>query len=398
MTTRRAPPTEIRRRSEDHRTSLDDDSTAPMSRDDRGFQHRPVMVAEIVEVFATVPSGVVLDATLGGGGHSEALLECRPDLRILGIDRDPAALAAATARLARFGDRSAPSTPGSTTSTTPCTPTDQIPRPAPPDELRRQRRRRRLARRAAGGLSGALFDLGVSSPQLDRRRAGVLLPPGRSARHAHGHDRAVVGGRRRQRLRRRRAGPGPPRATATSASPAASPGPSSPPGPSRRRPSWPPIVHGGDPGRRPSHRRPPGQAHVPGHPHRGQRRARASCRTPSTPPSTRPRPGPHRRALVPLGRGPHREGPLPRGRPAAATARRACPACAAPSRPSASCGGSRSDRRPRRSPPTRGRPRPGCGSSSVWRCRSERASLRASESSDKVFGSLVHRFAVRLVE
>ena len=69
------------------------------------FAHRPVMLDEIVAVFAPVPAGVVLDATLGGGGHSEALLESRPDLSVLGVDRDPDALAAATARLERFGDR-----------------------------------------------------------------------------------------------------------------------------------------------------------------------------------------------------------------------------------------------------------------------------------------------------
>ncbi len=58
------------------------------------FTHRPVMLDEIVAVFATVPAGVILDATLGGGGHSEALLESRPDLSIIGVDRDPEALAA----------------------------------------------------------------------------------------------------------------------------------------------------------------------------------------------------------------------------------------------------------------------------------------------------------------
>src|SRR3954469_5968002 len=69
------------------------------------FVHLPVMAAEIVRLFATVPAGWVLDATLGGGGHSELLLEAHPHLSVLGIDRDPSALAAATRRLARFGDR-----------------------------------------------------------------------------------------------------------------------------------------------------------------------------------------------------------------------------------------------------------------------------------------------------
>ena len=60
------------------------------------FVHRPVMLDEIVDVFRSVPAGVVLDATLGGGGHTEALLDSRNDLLVVGIDRDPAALAAAT--------------------------------------------------------------------------------------------------------------------------------------------------------------------------------------------------------------------------------------------------------------------------------------------------------------
>jgi 16S rRNA (cytosine1402-N4)-methyltransferase len=152
-----------------------------MSRDDRGFQHRPVMVAEIVQVFATVPPGVVLDATLGGGGHSEALLESRPDVRILGIDRDPAALAAATSRLARYGDRlttvharfddldHAMQTLQSRDDSRgiPRHPTERS-----DDTLGIARHPASRASAAAGGLSGALFDLGVSSPQLDRPERG----------------------------------------------------------------------------------------------------------------------------------------------------------------------------------------------------------------------------------
>jgi 16S rRNA (cytosine1402-N4)-methyltransferase len=114
------------------------------------FAHRPVMVDEIVAVFAPVPAGVVLDATVGAGGHSEALLESRPDLSIIGVDRDPAALVAATARLERFGDRFRAVHARFDDIDTIMT-TDQIPRPA---------------------LSGALFDLGVSSPQLDRAERG----------------------------------------------------------------------------------------------------------------------------------------------------------------------------------------------------------------------------------
>ena len=112
------------------------------------FEHAPVMRDEIVETFRTVPAGVVLDATLGGGGHAEALLDARADLRLLGLDRDPAALDAATARLDRFGDR---------VMTHRCR----------FDELDAA-----MSAHSVAELSGALFDLGVSSPQLDRADRG----------------------------------------------------------------------------------------------------------------------------------------------------------------------------------------------------------------------------------
>jgi 16S rRNA (cytosine1402-N4)-methyltransferase len=112
------------------------------------FEHDPVMKDEIVETFRDVPSGVVLDATLGGGGHSEAILDSRRDLRVLGLDRDPAALSAAARRLDRFGDR---------LMTHRCR----------FDDLDQA-----MAAHAIDVLSGALFDLGVSSPQLDQAERG----------------------------------------------------------------------------------------------------------------------------------------------------------------------------------------------------------------------------------
>jgi 16S rRNA (cytosine1402-N4)-methyltransferase len=67
--------------------------------------HTPVLVSEIIELFTSLPTGVVVDATLGGGGHAAALLEAAPQLRILGIDRDPEAREAAAERLEAFVDR-----------------------------------------------------------------------------------------------------------------------------------------------------------------------------------------------------------------------------------------------------------------------------------------------------
>ena len=112
------------------------------------FVHRPVLVDLVVELFAPVPPGVVVDATLGGGGHAEALLDAHPHLSVLGLDQDPDAIAAASARLARFGDRVAVR------------------------HTRFDRLGDVLAEDGVDGASGALFDLGVSSPQLDRAERG----------------------------------------------------------------------------------------------------------------------------------------------------------------------------------------------------------------------------------
>jgi 16S rRNA (cytosine1402-N4)-methyltransferase len=112
------------------------------------FEHDPVMVDEITAAFATVPPGTIVDATLGGGGHSAALLAARSDIEILGIDQDVEALKAAAARLAEFHQR-----------------------------IRLSRRRFDALRETLDDegideISGALFDLGVSSPQLDHADRG----------------------------------------------------------------------------------------------------------------------------------------------------------------------------------------------------------------------------------
>ncbi|HEX8456933.1 MAG TPA: 16S rRNA (cytosine(1402)-N(4))-methyltransferase RsmH [Pyrinomonadaceae bacterium] len=67
--------------------------------------HRPVLLAESVGYLAPERGGLFVDATLGLGGHSEALLLASPGVRVLGIDRDREALTLASARLAAFGER-----------------------------------------------------------------------------------------------------------------------------------------------------------------------------------------------------------------------------------------------------------------------------------------------------
>jgi len=68
--------------------------------------HVPVMVDEAIQALAVRPGGRYVDATLGGGGHAQAILRrCAPDGRLLGIDADPQAYDAARDRLAAYGER-----------------------------------------------------------------------------------------------------------------------------------------------------------------------------------------------------------------------------------------------------------------------------------------------------
>jgi 16S rRNA (cytosine1402-N4)-methyltransferase len=68
-------------------------------------QHLPVLPAETREWLAPWRGGLFVDATVGLGGHAEILLEASPDVRLVGIDRDPEALERAARRLERFGPR-----------------------------------------------------------------------------------------------------------------------------------------------------------------------------------------------------------------------------------------------------------------------------------------------------
>ncbi|HZB29916.1 MAG TPA: 16S rRNA (cytosine(1402)-N(4))-methyltransferase RsmH [Streptosporangiaceae bacterium] len=113
--------------------------------------HEPVMLDRVLELLAPslrVPGACHVDATLGLGGHAVALLEAHRELRLIGIDRDPVALERAGRRLAPFGAR----------VTLEHAVYDEIPRI--------------LARLDRPHVQGILFDLGVSSPQLDEVERG----------------------------------------------------------------------------------------------------------------------------------------------------------------------------------------------------------------------------------
>jgi 16S rRNA (cytosine1402-N4)-methyltransferase len=69
------------------------------------FHHIPVLATEIIAGLQVRPSGYYLDATTGGGGHSELILQAAADVRLVAIDRDPAALQASQIRLADYGNR-----------------------------------------------------------------------------------------------------------------------------------------------------------------------------------------------------------------------------------------------------------------------------------------------------
>jgi 16S rRNA (cytosine1402-N4)-methyltransferase len=111
-------------------------------------RHLPVLLEQTIAALAPARGGLFVDATLGGGGHAEALLDAGPEIRLIAVDRDAQAVTRARMRLARFGERvqfvHAPfSAIGSL-----------------------------LGAGDRGRVAGLLADLGLSSDQLDDRHRG----------------------------------------------------------------------------------------------------------------------------------------------------------------------------------------------------------------------------------
>ncbi|HEV3212397.1 MAG TPA: 16S rRNA (cytosine(1402)-N(4))-methyltransferase RsmH [Acidimicrobiales bacterium] len=119
------------------------------------YSHAPVLVDEVVRLLAPVPPGIVIDGTVGGGGHAAAILEGRDDLVVLGLDRDPDAVLAARRALDRFGDRAVVRQARFATMAAACA-----------------EARDAGALRSADPVVGVLLDLGVSSHQLDSAGRG----------------------------------------------------------------------------------------------------------------------------------------------------------------------------------------------------------------------------------
>ena len=115
--------------------------------------HAPVMVGEVIARLAPERGGRFLDATLGGGGHTEALLEANAAVQVVAVDRDPDALAAAGERLAGWGDR---------VRLVRANFADAVSASAIPEN----------------SLAGALLDLGISSHQIDVAERGFTFRPG----------------------------------------------------------------------------------------------------------------------------------------------------------------------------------------------------------------------------
>lgn len=116
------------------------------------FAHTPVLLSQTIELLHPQPGSRFIDCTLGAGGHAERLLELSsPNGMLLGIDADPAAIAAAAQRLGRFGDR-------------------VVLEQAYFDQVGD------IATEAGfTNVHGVLFDLGVSSPQLDTPARGFTF-------------------------------------------------------------------------------------------------------------------------------------------------------------------------------------------------------------------------------
>jgi len=111
--------------------------------------HIPVLYREVIETFEDISDGIVIDCTMGYGGHSSMILEANPHIKLIGIDQDQTAIDFSTKRLAKYGDRVS---------------------------IRKGRFsqviKEILQEIDASEIHGVLADIGVSSLQLDQKERG----------------------------------------------------------------------------------------------------------------------------------------------------------------------------------------------------------------------------------
>lgn len=111
--------------------------------------HIPVLYREVIEIFEELESGIVIDCTMGYGGHSSMILESNPNLKLIAIDQDQTAIEFSTQRLEKYGDRVS---------------------------IRKGRFsnviKEVLSEVDPSEIKGVLADIGVSSLQLDQKERG----------------------------------------------------------------------------------------------------------------------------------------------------------------------------------------------------------------------------------
>jgi 16S rRNA (cytosine1402-N4)-methyltransferase len=110
--------------------------------------HKPVLLKESVDMFKGISNGYFIDCTLGFGGHSEAILNAYPNIKLIGIDQDKEALEFAKKRLSKFKNRV---------------------------EFINKRASLALKELKGVNVSGILADIGVSSYQLDNKERGFAF-------------------------------------------------------------------------------------------------------------------------------------------------------------------------------------------------------------------------------
>ena len=115
----------------------------------QNIPHIPVLYREVIDAFKEIDSGIIIDCTMGYGGHSSMILEANPNIKLIAIDQDQTAIDFSTERLAKYGDRVS---------------------------IRKGRFsnviKEILSEVDVGDIKGLLADIGVSSLQLDQKERG----------------------------------------------------------------------------------------------------------------------------------------------------------------------------------------------------------------------------------